>query len=193
MARPRKISTEDLLGEAVRPFWQDGYEVTSLARLEEATGLNRRGLFNRFGDKQGLFVAVLRMYRETATAMFLAPLEAPGAGRDAIIAMLHAITQASLAQEGRPGCLLCNTSREPVAAMPGVREELHLYFMRVRHAYGTALATAHAAGELPDDADLDALPDYLVGVVLGMFAMVRAGLPPASVNAFVTEAGKRLG
>lgn len=192
MARPRKISDDDVLAGAITAFWHDGFEATPLPRLEAATGLNRRGLFDRFGDKQGLFVAALTRFREIATAQYLAPLEAPDAGLDAIIATLRAIAADSLAQDGRPGCLMCNSSREPIADAAPVREQLSLYFARAGQAFGAALANADAAGQLRDCDDPETLRAYLTGVLLGLFTMVRAGLPEAVVNAFVTEACARL-
>jgi AcrR family transcriptional regulator len=44
-------------------FWAAGYQATSLDRLSEAAGLKRPSLYGAFGDKQALYVALLRTYR----------------------------------------------------------------------------------------------------------------------------------
>jgi TetR/AcrR family transcriptional repressor of nem operon len=192
MVRPRKISDDDVLIGAIGAFWRNGYEATPLPRLEAVTGLNRRGLFNQFGDTQGLFVAALTRFCENATAQCLAPLEAPDAGLDTIVTTLRAIAADSLARDGRPGCLMCNSSRELIAVAAPVRKQLSLFFTRAEQVFGVALANAHTAEDLRDGDDPEALRAYLTGMLLGLFTMVRAGLADAQVNAFVTEACARL-
>ena len=63
MARPRTFDEADVLDRAVQVFWSRGFEGTSIADLEEATGLGRQSLYNAFGDKRHLFLAALEHYR----------------------------------------------------------------------------------------------------------------------------------
>jgi AcrR family transcriptional regulator len=43
-------------------FWKHGFADTSLQDLEQATGVNKSGLYTEFRDKEDLFVACLRHY-----------------------------------------------------------------------------------------------------------------------------------
>ena len=44
-------------------FWEHGYANTSITQLENATGISRISIYNRFGDKEGLFLAALKHYQ----------------------------------------------------------------------------------------------------------------------------------
>ena len=46
-------------------FWKRGFADTSLQELEQATGVNKSGLYTEFEDKEDLFVACLRHYLES--------------------------------------------------------------------------------------------------------------------------------
>ena len=63
--RPRQFDPAEVLIKARDAFWSAGYQATSLDRLSEATGLKRPSLYGAFGDKQALYVKLLRIYRET--------------------------------------------------------------------------------------------------------------------------------
>ena len=69
MPRPKTFRPERALGEMTRVFWEKGYHATSISDLEHATGLNKRSLYNTFGDKEAIFEAVLDVYIENASAM----------------------------------------------------------------------------------------------------------------------------
>src|ERR1700751_2036928 len=65
MGRPKGFSREEVLEKAMPVFWNHGFADTSLQELEQATGVNRSGLYTEFRDKEDLFVACLRHYLES--------------------------------------------------------------------------------------------------------------------------------
>jgi AcrR family transcriptional regulator len=65
MGRPKGFSREEVLEEAMPVFWKHGFADTSLQELEQATGVNKSGLYSEFRDKEDLFVACLRHYLES--------------------------------------------------------------------------------------------------------------------------------
>ena len=62
MARPKNFTRDGVLASALPVFWQHGFADTSLQALEEATGVNRSGLYSEFEDKEDLFVQSLQYY-----------------------------------------------------------------------------------------------------------------------------------
>ncbi|MDI9776410.1 TetR/AcrR family transcriptional regulator [Pseudomonas putida] len=62
MGRPRKFNRETVLQKALPVFWQYGYSGTSLHHLEQATGVNKSGLYSEFKDKDDLFLNALAYY-----------------------------------------------------------------------------------------------------------------------------------
>ena len=65
MGRPRNFSREEVLEKAIPVFWKHGFADTSLQDLEQATGVNKSGLYTEFRDKDDLFVACLRHYLDS--------------------------------------------------------------------------------------------------------------------------------
>src|SRR5277367_4103236 len=64
MGRPKSFSREQVLEKAMPVFWKHGFSDTSLQELEQATGVNKSGLYTEFRDKEDLFVGCLRHYLE---------------------------------------------------------------------------------------------------------------------------------
>jgi AcrR family transcriptional regulator len=64
MSKPKNFTREGVLKSALPVFWRHGFADTSLQALEEATGVNRSGLYSEFEDKEDLFVQSLRYYLE---------------------------------------------------------------------------------------------------------------------------------
>src|ERR1700683_4907372 len=65
MGRAKGFSREKVLEKAMRVFWKHGFADTTLQELEQATGVNKSGLYSEFRDKKELFVACLRHYLES--------------------------------------------------------------------------------------------------------------------------------
>jgi AcrR family transcriptional regulator len=65
MGRPKGFSRDEVLEKAMPVFWKHGFADTSLQELEQATGVNKSGLYTEFRDKEDLFVACLRHYLES--------------------------------------------------------------------------------------------------------------------------------
>ena len=53
-----------VIAAAIDVFWRHGYATASINDLTEATGLSRSSLYQRFGDKDGLFRDALAVYTE---------------------------------------------------------------------------------------------------------------------------------
>ena len=60
MGRKRSFDETAVVSEAAGAFLIAGYEGTSVDELVRATGLLRGSLYQAFGSKRGLFLAVLR-------------------------------------------------------------------------------------------------------------------------------------
>lgn len=74
----RKQFDEDVILDcAMRQFWEKGYTATSLADLEEATGLNKSSIYNTFKSKEGLYARCIERFRTEYTRGALARLDHP--------------------------------------------------------------------------------------------------------------------
>jgi len=184
MVRPRSFDENEVLHRTIRSFIARGYEATSVSDLETATGLRRVSLYNAFGDKERLLVCSLEAYARMAGDRFLAPLEQPDASLNTIEAVLTGMAGLAHTDEGRHGCLMCNTSREPIAESSSkVRQELDRYFARIEAAFG------HAIGNALDETDADGtaaagLAMFMTGVLVGVCTLAKAGARQELIDTF---------
>jgi len=179
MARPREFDETEVLEAALELFRAKGFEGTTLAELEQATGLGRASLYGAFGDKRSLFLKVLGRYCETAMECRLEGLRAPGAGRAAILAVFREIARAACADRDRKGCMVTNCAVELADRDPDFACVAARGLDRFEHAFATAIRTAQAQGEIAADRDPARLARVLTVCMEGMLVLVRVRPDPA--------------
>jgi TetR/AcrR family transcriptional repressor of nem operon len=188
MARPRKFD-DDVVKECVLDlFWLKGYDYTAVEDLERATGVDRRGLYNAFGSKLELFRESLETFIANGERQVLAALNSEYAGRADIERVLRLLASPEGYLKENRGCLVCLTAGSEVMHSEEVGRCVRGYFRRLRNAFANALRGAFAAGDLGMHRDPEVLCDFLVGTVMGLAAMARAGRPRAQVRRFVETA-----
>ncbi len=183
MAGVKQYDRIELLDRASELFRLKGYTATSTADLIEERGVNRKSMYAEFGSKQALFEAALERYDDHHLSGVLAPLEAPGAGADAIREAFAGYAMASKGWASGRGCLLCNTAVERAALDPGARRHVDAYLERLARAFRHALENARSAGEVDPAADLDELASFFTMSLIGVAAIIRAEAAPALVQA----------
>jgi AcrR family transcriptional regulator len=112
MGRPKNFTRDAVLEKAVPVFWRRGFADASLHELEQATGVNKSGLYAEFEDKEDLFVQSLRYYLENLDKKGLLTREP--LGWDNIKRFLKL---GPCGLEGQKGCFAISSMRE-VAILP---------------------------------------------------------------------------
>lgn len=107
MPRTKSFQPEEALNQMMMVFWSKGYDSTSVADLELATGLNKRSLYNTFGNKEAIFEAALKRYLEMMGDMSNVLVQEP-LGIHNIKAFFSSMRYEP---HGR-GCLLTKTANE---------------------------------------------------------------------------------
>ena len=107
MGRPKNFTREAVLEKAMPVFWRRGFADTSLHELEQATGVNKSGLYAEFKDKEDLFVQCLGYYLEGLEKKGLLTAEPLGWNN---IERFFKIGPSS--QAGQKGCFAVNSMRE---------------------------------------------------------------------------------
>ncbi len=106
--RPAQFDRQEVVRRAIDAFFAKGYEATTLADLEQATGADRSTLYNSFGGKAGLYSSATSAYLAMAEKGLFRPLlEGTGNGYDDILAFLANLRK-GLTTATTPGCLIVN-------------------------------------------------------------------------------------
>ena len=185
MPRPKSFDEDTVLDQAVRLFWERGYEATSLADLEAHLGLGRQSLYNTFGDKQTLFLKALARYRQDAGGAALAPLDAPGAGLAAIRSFFQSAVESLTAPGARRGCLVTNTISELGSLDAGALVQCNQSRDALARAFRRALGAAKERGEVSAALDVEAAATLLVIQSYGLNVLAKAGATAAELRAAV--------
>src|SRR5690242_9302206 len=123
MPRPRQFDEERVLSAVQAAFWDKGYAGTSLDDLLAASGLGKGSLYGAFGDKQHLFLRVLREYDEANDRMLRTWLEDADRGIDVIRDFVIGSVRDPSGEAARRGCLLANSAMELSASTAEVAAE----------------------------------------------------------------------
>lgn len=178
--RPRTFESAAVLEAAMELFWTHGYERTSKRDLMEATGLASQSLYNAFGDKHGLFMACVRYYLETKLSTTMAELQAAGSP----LANLKRVL-ISWVDSCDKGCMLINTAAEFGQEDPDLAEFLRGCMAQGQAAYADVLRRAHAAGEIAQELDPDAIAAALFSMGSGLTLMKRLGATDGEIEASI--------
>lgn len=172
--RPRAFDPELALDQAMRVFWEKGYEGASLPDLTEAMGINRPSLYAAFGNKAALFRKVLDRYAEKSGCHVREALGAPTA-REVARRMLVG-TAALLSDSRNPrGCLLVQGALACSAEGDPARKELIRRRGATEKAIRDRFRRAAREGDLPRGADPAALARFLAAVSAGMSVQATGG------------------
>ena len=183
MGAAKRYDRIELLDRAVELFRRNGFSGTSTAMLVDELGVNRKSMYAEFGSKQELFEAALERYSRHQLSAVLAPIEAPGAGVEAIREAFAGYARAAKGWPRGRGCLLCNTAVERAALDSGSKRHVNAYLERLTRAFRHALANGQERGEIDPACDIDELAAFFTTALIGVAACVRAEAPPVEVQA----------
>jgi len=168
MGRPREFDFNDTLERAMQTFWAKGYEATSLDDLCTATGLGRSSLYAAFGDKQALYLSALDHYETAAVGRITASISNGGSPLEGIVAFIDRIIDDIVAGPGRRGCFIGNCAAELARQDRTVASHVRNSMDRLQNTFRKGIAQARDAGQLPKNADVDALAVFLMSGIQGL-------------------------
>jgi TetR/AcrR family transcriptional regulator, transcriptional repressor for nem operon len=184
MAGVKQFDREEVLERAMAIFWRNGYQATSIQDLVGATGVNRGSLYAAFGDKCGLFLAVLDHYAERIGQPTLAELNRPDP-REAIEAMFESIIQRTSNPAWPRGCLNTNTALECPGSGDDIGRKIAEHLGQQESAIYQVVRRAQLEGSLDARQDARALARFFVGVAHGLNAVNKAAPDPAMLKDMV--------
>jgi AcrR family transcriptional regulator len=170
--RPRSFNVSGALDSAMDVFWRKGYQGASLADLTGAMGINSPSLYAAFGNKEGLFRAVLDRYDEKRQEFLDRVLSAPSA-REVARLFLDGVVDYAADPKNLPGCLLIQSGL--TCADDAVPREIARHREQKEVALRERFERARREGDLPKSADANALARYLMTVSNGMAVQAASG------------------
>lgn len=175
MPRPKEFDPDAALDRAMDLFWRQGYDGTSLGDLLEHMQISRQSLYDTFGDKHRLFLAVMDRYQERTLDMLSQRLHGPDVGLDAIREHFERSYDFLFADRERGACLMANTSLELGLLDDDARDRVRRHLKSLENAFLNAVRNAIDRGEVSSDRDARALARFLTSSFHGLGIMARGG------------------
>lgn len=180
--RPRKATPEAALEAAMRVFWAEGFDGTSIDRLSRAMGVSRATLYQEHGGKEGLFLHALEHFARTRMTEPMAALSRAGPLRDDLLRFYDAVIDMALSQARAPGCLIASSLSAAAGANLRLRAELERQYDWLEEVLTQRFAAARAELAAPDTPP-ETLALVAASVARGMMLRARAGSDRATMQA----------
>lgn len=170
MARKKEYNTEDVEEQAMRLFWEKGYETVGMRALEEACGISSRTMYDVYPSKNSLYAAALERYGDTILSPLSMELEAtPG------IKALRGLIK-KLADIGPSECGCLATDTLSIFSRVGGESQASVG----RHLMRLTIGIKHCFSEIKREGSLQVSPalatEIFVTALAGLRVRQKAGL-----------------
>jgi AcrR family transcriptional regulator len=179
--RPRSFDCEKALYQAMRVFWEKGYEGASLEDLTQAMGINRPSLYAAFGDKEALFRKVLDRYEAEAAGYFGEAMRQSTA-RAVVEQLLFGSADGATNPCTPRGCLMVQGALASGDSASAIQKELAVRRSKGESLLRKRLKRAQWEGDLPIDANAADLARYVIAVIRGMAVEAAGGATRAQLR-----------
>jgi TetR/AcrR family transcriptional regulator, copper-responsive repressor len=187
--RPRQYDPERALAKAAKAFWKHGYAATSLDDLVAATGMNRPSLYAAFGDKRDLYLKTLTRYQQQSRAIG-AQITADDPPLRVFLKRLYEAALAIYLESGDEarGCYSISTAPSQAVTDAGVRDFLAASISGTDAFVAKQIVKARERGEVPSDADPQALAQLATAALHTIAVRARVGVPRKQLKAVAAAA-----
>ena len=197
--RPRKGGTAadraTVLGKVMQVLSVKGLAKASIADLTNATGVDERALQKAFGTRKEILRAAIQFCADTEASLAQEPLRVSPTGREAILAMLEENVRLRRHWPGYCGCLFMFNG----FIIPPDETDLRDFLFDKRQSLSKHIRSRFRQsvkeGELPNDANCQALTDLCLTVLGGITFRVLDATPASllfrSITLFVDMLGFR--
>ena len=183
VGRPREFDTEKALDAAMRAFWANGYEATSLVDLMEATGLHKGSLYQAFGDKHSLFLQSLKRYLDDMRQQKTALLKAAPTPLEGISAVAHGMIEFANDDCDCPaGCMAINTLVELAPHDSKVQEVLGAHISAMRSSLEETVAAAQKQGQIAKTRSPELITAIMMTFMAGIGTQMKGTLTKAEAH-----------
>lgn len=167
MARTKEFDRTTALDKAMRLFWKQGYEATSMQDLCDVMGINRGSLYDTFGNKRFLFLDAIQRYLEIHPIEFDSDSDSFSAVAT-IEKIFMDMVDEGVTDTSRSGCFMANT----IVELAPHDMEIATLCINSRNAYedlfSHLLTYAEEHDEIPSGKNLIAISRFLVNTVYGL-------------------------
>lgn len=189
--RPRAFDRDQALAKALRLFWSQGYQHTTMAQLCEAMDIRSPSLYCAFGSKADLFLEALAFYRQKywskAFDEFLREKDIFKATRK----LFEETARILLLPDAPCGCLTVHSALTLPPNETRVLQAIELMRFDTKKIFRERLKMAVKDRQIPIDSDIPAISGALTNYFEGLALQSRGDICLAELTA-IALLGTRL-
>lgn len=173
MARQREFDIDRAVDKAIRVFWQNGYDGTTIQDLVDATGVSRASLYAVFGNKEGVFNAAIDRYMSGGVGQMIldAPFDEPL--KQLMRRVLYQIVEQGAANARPRGCMITNTAVELAAGSGPAAAKVAANMLEIEADLYSRIRRGQARNELRKAMDARAAARFILNNMHGMRVMAK--------------------
>ena len=173
--RPRSFDRPQALGEALKLFWERGYEGTSFDDLVAAMRISPSSFYNSFGSKERLYREAVECYLASSGEWFLGELDADADTRTAFRSLLRTAAREFTRADRPSGCMISLAGTHVPPALDAVRATMAGHRMDAEAAMAARIRRGIADGDVPARTDAAALAAFYGALSRGLAVQARDG------------------
>jgi TetR/AcrR family transcriptional repressor of nem operon len=171
MPRTKEFDEDEVLLKAMRLFWDQGYEKTSMNDLVESMGIHRRSLYDTFGDKHQLFLKTIERYNKFLNGHFQSGITRADSAKQAMRFLFDFMIEGY--NDKPPGCLLVNMATELAPWDHEVDVKVGEGFDRMEQLVAGLIRRGQENGEFATTRDAGELAENIHNTMLGLRVLAR--------------------
>ncbi|MFD1176510.1 TetR/AcrR family transcriptional regulator [Paenibacillus puldeungensis] len=171
MARSKEFEEKEVLDKAMRLFWEQGYEKTSMTELVEHMGIHRRSLYDTFGDKHSLFLKAMDRFDDKISAALAGGVRRSKTASEALQFIFSFMIDGD--EDSPAGCLMVNSAVELAARDVEVDNKATKAFTTAEQLLKEIILWGQREGEFTSTYNAEELAEYLHNVWIGLRVMAR--------------------
>jgi AcrR family transcriptional regulator len=183
MSGKSQYDESTVIKAAVGVFWRHGFAMASISDLTEATGLSRSSIYQRFGDKDGLFNESLERYVDRVIIRMESTRTT--SAKASIEALLRDFFPKNLDTARPSGCLLSRSCVEKADLSTIAQAAVSNGISRQYNVILDILKSGVSQGELGQHVNLEALAWYYFNILQGVVNLPPAGASIEALSQFI--------
>jgi AcrR family transcriptional regulator len=169
--------------EAMKLFWEHGFEGTSTDDLEAALKMGPSSILNSFGSKEQLYALAIETYMGERTKYFVDMLNSSPDTRQAFENLVNTAADEFTRSDYPTGCMISLAGTHMSAAYQSIRALLAARRALSERLLADRLRRGVSQGDLPVDTNVEELASFFGTVFRGMAVQARDGRSRAQLQA----------
>lgn len=169
MTRIKQFNPVEKLVKARDLFWKKGYHVTSIQDLVDQMQVNRRSMYDTYGDKHELFIQSLESYAIETYGEFNSIVQIEKSPKKAIKDIVAKAIERSFEKEKI--CMIVKSSFELAPLDQSMRDLLRQHTQRLIVIFENLIIKAQEAGEVSTEKNALQSSQFIVGSFAGFWQM----------------------